>query len=57
MLEKMFPKKGADVPEIRFERFTGAWGYQTLENLCLIGDIDHWMPTSVEHGIPYIRAG
>ncbi|MCL2049451.1 MAG: restriction endonuclease subunit S [Defluviitaleaceae bacterium] len=25
MLEKMFPKKGATVPEIRFEGFTGAW--------------------------------
>lgn len=25
MLEKMFPKDGADVPEIRFEGFTGNW--------------------------------
>ena len=25
MLEKMFPKKGADVPEVRFEGFAGAW--------------------------------
>jgi len=25
MLEKMFPKKGADVPEVRFEGFTGTW--------------------------------
>lgn len=25
MLEKMFPKDGADVPEIRFKGFTGAW--------------------------------
>lgn len=25
MLEKMFPKEGADVPEIRFVGFTGAW--------------------------------
>ena len=25
MLEKMFPKDGADVPKIRFKRFTGAW--------------------------------
>ena len=25
MLDKMFPKKGADVPEIRFDGFTGAW--------------------------------
>ena len=25
MLEKMFPQKGADVPEIRFDGFNGAW--------------------------------
>lgn len=25
MLEKMFPKDGADVPEVRFKGFTGAW--------------------------------
>jgi len=25
MLEKMFPKKGATVPEVRFENFTGEW--------------------------------
>lgn len=25
MLEKMFPKDGADVPKIRFKGFTGAW--------------------------------
>jgi len=30
MLEKMFPKKGADVPEIRFEGFSGAWGVKLL---------------------------
>jgi type I restriction enzyme S subunit len=25
MLEKMFPKQGADLPEIRFQGFAGAW--------------------------------
>lgn len=25
MLEKMFPQDGADVPEVRFKEFTGAW--------------------------------
>lgn len=25
MLEKMFPKDGADVPEVRFKEFTGTW--------------------------------
>ena len=30
MLEKMFPKNGADVPEIRFKGFGGAWEVKTL---------------------------
>jgi len=30
MLEKMFPKKGADVPEIRFDGFSGAWEIKLL---------------------------
>jgi type I restriction enzyme S subunit len=33
MLEKMFPKNGADVPEIRFKGFSGAWESQKLDNL------------------------
>lgn len=31
MLEKMFPKEGADKPEIRFDRFSGAWGSKLLD--------------------------
>lgn len=30
MLEKMFPKEGADVPEIRFKGFTERWNYVEL---------------------------
>src|SRR5690554_6423810 len=30
MLEKMFPKNGADVPEIRFEGFEGKWSVKTF---------------------------
>lgn len=30
MLEKMFPKDGADMPEVRFKGFSGAW-----ETICL----------------------
>jgi len=30
MLEKMFPKKNTDVPEIRFEGFTGPWETRIL---------------------------
>jgi len=33
MLEKMFPKDGANVPEIRFAGFTGAWEQRNLSEL------------------------
>lgn len=31
MLEKMFPKQGADVPEIRFKGFAGTWVSTAIE--------------------------
>jgi type I restriction enzyme S subunit len=34
MLEKMFPKQGADVPEIRFKGFVGAWRVNSLGDIC-----------------------
>jgi len=33
MLEKMFPKEGADVPEIRFKGFTGKWERKKLVDI------------------------
>ncbi|WP_414150390.1 restriction endonuclease subunit S [Acetobacterium carbinolicum] len=33
MLEKMFPKDGANVPEIRFAGFTGAWEQRKVDNV------------------------
>ena len=33
MLEKMFPKDGADVPEIRFKGFTEAWEQRKFEDI------------------------
>jgi type I restriction enzyme, S subunit len=38
MLERMFPKKGADVPEVRFAGFTGAWEQRKL------GDVVIFLP-------------
>jgi type I restriction enzyme S subunit len=36
MLEKMFPKNGADVPEIRFKGFTEAWELRKLVDVSKI---------------------
>jgi len=33
LLQKMFPKNGADVPEIRFPGFTDAWGQRRLDKI------------------------
>lgn len=33
MLEKMFPKAGADVPEIRFKGFSGTWKKYSFKNI------------------------
>ena len=44
MLEKMFPKNGAKVPEIRFKGFTDDWEQRKLGNECFEivagGDVD-----------------
>ena len=34
LLEKMFPKNGADKPEIRFKGFTHAWEQRKLGDMC-----------------------
>ena len=36
MLDKMFPKNGKNVPEIRFRGFTDAWEQRKAKELCLI---------------------
>ena len=45
MLEKMFPKNGSNVPEIRFKGFTEAWEQRKL------GDIDWYAPTEIANQI------
>ena len=57
MLQKMFPKKGEKVPEIRFAGFTGDWEQRTLGDIAEVKDSaripnNEWM----ESGVPYIRA-
>lgn len=35
LIDKMFPKNGADVPEIRFAGFNGAWEQRKLDDLLI----------------------
>ncbi|WP_191603756.1 restriction endonuclease subunit S [Marinomonas algicola] len=46
-----------NVPEIRFNGFSGEWRRRILGRLCDIGDIDHRMPESKATGIPYLMTG
>ena len=62
MLEKMFPKNGNDVPEIRFKGFTDAWEQRKLGELVEFynGDRSSRYPSEsdmVSEGIPFINAG
>ena len=70
MLEKMFPKDGSDVPEIRFKGFTEAWEQRKLGDMADIigggtpstgvseywdGDIDWYAPAEIADQI-YINS-
>ena len=57
MLEKMFPKNGEKIPEIRFQGFTDDWEQRKLGDVAEIGDIDHRMPSAVSFGVPYLMTG
>ena len=62
MLEKMFPKNGAKVPEIRFSGFTEDWEQRKLGDFCEMynGDRGINYPKEsdlVTEGIPFVNAG
>ena len=56
MLEKMFPRECANVPEIRFKGFNDAWEQRKVLDLLIqpITDGPHETPKLVEKGIPFI---
>ena len=61
-LEKMFPKTGCKVPEIRFKGFTDAWEQRKVGERCEMfnGDRSSKYPNDadmVDAGIPFINAG
>ena len=62
MLEKMFPKDGVDVPEIRFKGFTEAWEQRKLGNLVIIErggsprPIENYI-TDAHNGLNWIKIG
>ncbi len=53
MLEKMFPKNGSNVPEIRFKGFTEAWEQRKLGELALFNPKDE-LPQTFEYVDNYL---
>ena len=59
MLEKMFPKNGSNIPEIRFKGFTDPWEQRKLENICEVFTDGDWIESKdqSESGIRLIQTG
>ncbi|KAB7684640.1 restriction endonuclease subunit S [Plesiomonas shigelloides] len=59
MLEKMFPKQGETIPEIRFKGFSGKWEVKPLSEVAEVIDPhpSHRAPNAVENGVPFIGIG
>ena len=54
MLEKMFPKNGSNVPEIRFKGFTEAWEQRKLGEVVGTYDGVHQTPKYQDNGIMFL---
>lgn len=54
MLEKMFPKNGANVPEIRFKGFTDAWKQRKLNEVVNVYDGVHQTPDYKDSGVMFL---
>ena len=58
MLEKMFPKSGSDVPEIRFKGFTDAWEQRKLNDVASFSKGSGYSKGDlIEFGTPIILYG
>ncbi|MGO5328142.1 restriction endonuclease subunit S [Oscillospiraceae bacterium LCP21S3_A1] len=54
MLEKMFPKNGSNVPEIRFKGFSDAWEQRKLGDIVGIYDGVHQTPNYQNSGVMFL---
>lgn len=58
LLQKLFPKNGKHIPEIRFKGFTDVWEQRKLDTLTMfIGDGLHGTPKYDENGTHYFING
>lgn len=54
MLEKLFPKNGSNIPEVRFRGFTDDWEQRKLGELCDVYDGTHQTPSYKDSGIMFL---
>ena len=54
MLQKMFPKEGESVPEIRFPGFTDPWEQRKLSDVVGVYDGVHQTPHYTESGVMFL---
>ena len=59
MLEKMFPKNGSNVPEIRFAGFTDAWEQRKFRDLCDVFTDGDWIESKdqSDSGVRLVQTG
>ncbi len=59
MLQKMFPKNGENIPEIRFPEFTAPWEQRKLESLCEVFTDGDWIEAKdqSDSGIRLVQTG
>jgi type I restriction enzyme S subunit len=55
LLEKMFPKQGATVPEIRFEGFSEEWVEKLLGEIGTLKNGMNFDKTAMGHGHPFVN--
>ena len=55
MLEKMFPKNGTNVPEIRFKGFTDAWEQRKLGELGSLKNGMNFSKDAMGHGFHFVN--
>jgi len=53
-LQKMFPKAGERVPELRFAGFSDEWKKDKLGNVAKVYDGTHQTPNYINHGVMFL---
>ena len=54
LMQKLFPKKGSNMPELRFLEFSGDWEVKRLGEICDVYDGVHQTPNYTNSGIMFI---